>query len=179
MPKDSSGVSPSRRLASIDDLLLYRLGRLTAAAGTLVIRLCEGGYGITRREWGVLGMLHGEERLMPSVLAERAGLDRTRVSRAITALVKKKLIKRSAARGDGRLAVVSLTPAGERLYAELMPQVQEINRKVLSVLDEDEAAQFDAWLARLHASAAAVSAQMGPALPRADRRRGGRTGRTD
>ena len=35
-----------------NDLLMYRLNRLLAVAGSLVVRLCEGGYGITRREWG-------------------------------------------------------------------------------------------------------------------------------
>lgn len=34
------------------DLLMYRLNKLMAVSGSLVIRLCEGGYGITRREWG-------------------------------------------------------------------------------------------------------------------------------
>ncbi len=42
-------LSPSQRLASIDDLLLYRLGRLSSMAGAWVVRLCEAGYGITRR----------------------------------------------------------------------------------------------------------------------------------
>ena len=36
------------------DLLMYRLNKLMAVSGSLVIRLCEGGYGITRREWGLL-----------------------------------------------------------------------------------------------------------------------------
>ena len=64
-------LSPSQRLASIDDLLLYRLGRLSSTAGALVVRLCEGGYGITRREWAVVAQLYENGGLPPSVLAER------------------------------------------------------------------------------------------------------------
>ena len=52
---------PSQRLASVDDMLLYRLSHLTGAAGAMVVRLCEGGYGITRREWGVLAHLHDHD----------------------------------------------------------------------------------------------------------------------
>ena len=50
--------TPSRRLAGIDDLLLYRLSRFSSSAGAMVIRLCEGGFGITRREWRVIGLMH-------------------------------------------------------------------------------------------------------------------------
>jgi hypothetical protein len=64
-------LSPSQRLASIEDLLLYRLGRLSSTAGALVVRLCEGGYGITRREWAVVAQLYENGGLPPSVLAER------------------------------------------------------------------------------------------------------------
>ena len=39
----SMTLSPSQRLASVDDLLLYRIGQLSAAAGAMVVRLCEGG----------------------------------------------------------------------------------------------------------------------------------------
>ena len=43
---------PGQRLThpvAANDLLMYRLNRLLAVAGSLVVRLCEGGYGITRR----------------------------------------------------------------------------------------------------------------------------------
>ena len=36
------------------DLLLYRLSAVLAGAGGIVIRQCEGRFGITRREWRLL-----------------------------------------------------------------------------------------------------------------------------
>ena len=80
---------PSQRLASIDDLLRYRLGRLSSTGGSMVVRLCEGGYGTTRREWAVWARLYDNGGLPPSVLAERMHRDRARNSRTLTALVKK------------------------------------------------------------------------------------------
>ena len=85
--------TPSQRLASVEDMLLYRLSHLTGSAGAMVVRLCEGGYGITRREWGVLAQLHGQpEGVLPSVLAERMQRDRARTSRALSALQAKGLV---------------------------------------------------------------------------------------
>jgi len=42
---------------TIDDLFLYRISRLLVTGGAQVIRLCEGTFGITRREWRILALL--------------------------------------------------------------------------------------------------------------------------
>ena len=38
---------PWRQPSELDDLFLYHLARLMSSAGTMVVRLCEGGFGIT------------------------------------------------------------------------------------------------------------------------------------
>lgn len=157
----------------LDDLLNYRLVRLSAASGAPVIRLCEGRYGISRREWRVVALLAARGTLSPSELAEHADLDRARTSRALTALVAKRLVQRVVLACDRRRARVGLTAEGRRLYDELFPQVVEINRQVLAVLDEAMAAQFDAALDRLTEHAAHVNRQLVQDV-HADRHRGGR-----
>lgn len=170
--------APARsRLAQperLDDLLLYRANRFAADSGTIVVRLCEGRYGITRREWRVLsrlGQAEGEA-LLSSELAELIQLDRARTSRAITSLVAKGLLLREAGRSDRRQARLTLSPQGRALYEAFMPEVCEINRQILSVLSADEVDRLDDMLARLHAQALRLAADT--PLPKADRRRGGR-----
>ncbi|WP_395705806.1 hypothetical protein [Casimicrobium huifangae] len=68
----ASKLTPSRRLASLDDLLLFRLSRLSNDAGAMVVRLCEGGYGITRREWRLLVALQLGVEMQPSALAAKS-----------------------------------------------------------------------------------------------------------
>ena len=167
--------TPSERLASVDDLLLYRLSHLTGTAGAMVVRLCEGGYGITRREWAVLAQLHGQPQgLLPSALAQRMHRDRARTSRALSALQAKGLIERMALAHDRRSVRVSLTPAGQTIYDALMPQVQAINARILQVLTPAQKEALDHALFRLHGQAQQLLAEMGPDLPKANRRRGGR-----
>ncbi|MEY3611076.1 MAG: HTH-type transcriptional regulator MhqR [Pseudomonadota bacterium] len=165
-------LSPSQRLASIDDLLLYRLGRLSSTAGAMVVRLCEGGYGITRREWAVVGQLYENGGLPPSVLAERMHRDRARTSRTLTALIKKQLVLRTVTPGDRRGAMVELTPAGRQLYVELMPSIRAINGRILGALQADEIVQFDELLARLQVRAQSLVVELSPNWPKANRRRG-------
>lgn len=158
---------------ALDDLLLYRLSRLLGTAGSMVTRLCEGRFGITRREWRVLALLAQDEGLLSSQLAERAQLDRARTSKAITSLVAKKLLQRETRPGDRRQATLALTEDGRALYAALFPLVVEINQDLLAVLPVREVSQLDQDLVTLQQRADDMVVAHAE-LPKADRRRGGR-----
>jgi DNA-binding MarR family transcriptional regulator len=157
---------------AIDELLLYRINRLLSVAGSMVIRLCEGRFGITRREWRVMALLASQPGLMSSQLAERAQLDRARTSRAVTSLVTKKLVRREVGPGDRRQARLALTAQGDALYADLFPLVRDINRGLLAGLRGEQVAELEEMLAVLQLRADNMLAQA--ELPKADRRRGGR-----
>lgn len=159
--------------SALDDLLLYRLSRLLGTAGSMVIRLCEGRFGITRREWRVLALLAQDEGLLSSQLATRAQLDRARTSRAITSLAGKKMVKRQPLPGDRRQVALLLTPQGRALYEAMFPLVTALNRELLQVLERPQIAQLDVALDALQARAEQLVASA--ELPKADRRRGGRT----
>jgi DNA-binding MarR family transcriptional regulator len=161
-----------RHPATLDDLLLYRMSRLLAVAGGMVIRLCEGRFGITRREWRVLAALAREEGQLSSQLAERIQLDRARTSRAITSLVGKKLVRRETGQADRREARLALTPQGRALFEALFPLVREINHQLLAAIPSQDVVRLDACLDALQARAEAMLATAD--LPKADRRRGGR-----
>lgn len=155
------------------DLLMYRLNKLMAVSGSLVIRLCEGGYGITRREWGLLMWLARHPDLPPAELARLLGLDRARTSRAITSLLAKKLITRNAMPGDRRQAVLSLTPAGHAVHDGLFPQVKALNQDLLAGLSAEAVAGLDQALADMQRRAEALVATRTD-VPRTYRLRGGR-----
>jgi DNA-binding MarR family transcriptional regulator len=166
--------NPDRpRLAAprtLDDVLLYRVSRLLSTAGSMVIRLCEGGFGITRREWRLVALLAQEDGVLSSQLAERAQLDRARTSRAVTSLVAKKLVRRTTGPADRREARLALTDSGRLLYAQLFPLVLQINRELLSVLTPAQLKTMDRGLEALQAQAQGMVARAD--LPKADRRRG-------
>jgi DNA-binding MarR family transcriptional regulator len=154
---------------TLDDLLLYRTSRLLSVAGSMVIRLCEGRFGITRREWRLIATLAGHGALGSSQLAEHAQLDRARTSRAVSSLVDKGLVSREQPAGDRRHVLLRLTARGTKLHAELYPLVCAINTELLGALDTAEAALLDDMLQRLHARGEAMVAAAD--LPKADRRR--------
>jgi DNA-binding MarR family transcriptional regulator len=153
----------------LDDLLLYRMSRLLSVAGSMVIRLCEGRFGITRREWRLIAVLASRGELSSSQLAEHAQLDRARTSKAVGSLVAKQLISRVAKAGDRRQVQLGLTAAGQALYDALFPLVTKINGDLMKALDADDAARFDASLNLLQAKAERMVEEA--VLPKADRGR--------
>ena len=155
---------------ALGDLLLYRLSRLSGAASLPAVRLCEGRYGITRREWRMLALLAEGGSMHPSDLAVQAQLDRARTSRALSALVAKGWVRRTVQASDQRYAHVALTDTGRRLHAQLFPDIAGLNRELLSVLPAEEIAALDATLQRLQAQAEQLAATC--TLPKAGRQRG-------
>jgi DNA-binding MarR family transcriptional regulator len=171
---------PPSRLAQpqgLSDMLLYRLNRLRAVGGGMVLRYCEGKFGVTRREWVLLALLASAGEVSSSELASRAELEKSATSKAVMGLLKKGLIHRSTRRGDRRYALLALSPAGRDLYEQILPVVDGINRELMAPLDAAEVALLDDFLARMQESANRMQAQA-VELPQANRRRGG-SGRRD
>lgn len=157
---------------TVDDLLNYRLSCLLAVSGAMITRLCEGRYGITRREWRLIALLAAHGAMSPSDLATRARLERPRVSRLITELVAKNIVARVGNPDDKRRALVRLTDEGQALYDELFPRTIGFNNQVLAALSAEELKAFDAALAKLTEEATRIASGK-PVAEKADRRHGG------
>jgi DNA-binding MarR family transcriptional regulator len=156
-----------------DDLLNYQLKRLVRLGGAPAIRLCEGRYGIARLEWRLVAALVESGPLSPMALAERAHVEAGRTSLALAKLREKGFIERQPDPHHAKRAIVSATPAGRQLYAELFPQLAAINRRLVAALDESEASVLETCLRKLTERAQQIYDEGGGVDARADRRLGG------
>jgi DNA-binding MarR family transcriptional regulator len=157
---------------SLDDLLLYRLSRAARAGSGMATRMVEGGFGITRREWGMIGTLAEVGEITPSALAERLDLDRVRTSRGLRSLTDKKLVERRQDAEDRREVHVRLSPSGLQLFGELFPRIASLNTELLDGIDAAHIEIFLQCLRRLESRGTELSAQ-GVVPEKADRRAGG------
>lgn len=162
--------SPLDQPRYLDDLLLYRLSRIVSTAGSMVVRLCEGRFGVTRREWRMVVALAEAGTLQPSELADRVQLDRARTSRAVTSLVGKSLVSRRVVSTDHRQAKLELTAAGHALYTAMFPLVVAINKALVHELSQAEQLAFDHSLLLIQRSA--DQQLQSSVLPHANRRLG-------
>ncbi|NVM91236.1 DNA-binding MarR family transcriptional regulator [Variovorax sp. SG517] len=157
---------------SLDDLLLYRLHRAMRPGSGMATRLVEGGFGITHREWGMIGMLAQIGEITSSAFAERLQLDRVRTSRGLRSLAEKKLVERRRDADDGREVHVRLSAAGRELCDTVFPRIARLNMDLLDVIDEEHLDVFLMCLHRLELRGKELSA-LGAVPEKADRRSGG------
>lgn len=156
-----------------DDLLNHQLMRLVRLGGAPAIRLCEGAFGVSRSQWRIVAMLTEDGPMSPTQLAERTLLEEGRVSKLLTEVMGKGLVERVEDGADRRRATVRATAAGKKLYAGLFPQLAAINRRLMSVLDKQEADVLERCLRKLTDHALSIHAEGGGVEVRANRRKGG------
>lgn len=161
-----------RQLETLADMPLYQFSRLLSEAGSLVVRLCEGRFGITRREWRLLSYLATHPGLPPSALTKLAGVDKAQSSRGVTSLINKHLVTRICDPADGRRATLNLTERGRQVHDELLPMVRDINRELLAGLSDAEVDTLDSLLNRLQARAEQLVTNHDAEIPRTLRHRG-------
>jgi DNA-binding MarR family transcriptional regulator len=138
---------------SIFDLLNFVMFELQGVSGSVITRICEQDYGITREEWQFLAMLAKLGEMSPSDLANHTTVDRSQTSRTLRGLLSKKLVQRLAVPSDARKARVLLTPEGRALYAKVLPQVVQMHHYVLQDLDGAERSTLARHLQKMQARA--------------------------
>ncbi|MBT2337222.1 MarR family transcriptional regulator [Variovorax paradoxus] len=157
---------------ALNDLLLYRVWRATRAGMAMATRIVEGGFGITHREWGMIGMLAQVGEIRSSALAEQLQLDRVRTSRGLRSLFEKRLIERRKDTDDGREVHVQLSAAGRQLFEDLFPRIAALNIDLLEDIDAEHHDVLLECLRQLESCSNALSAR-GAVQEKADRRSGG------
>jgi DNA-binding MarR family transcriptional regulator len=154
---------------ALGELLLYRLSVITRTSGLPMVRVFEGGFGMTRRHWHLLALVVEHGGLTPSQLAERCWLDRPQVSRALAGLVQHGLVQHDAGKARGR--VVRATAAGHQRYDVALARVGRFNAELAAVLSLAERQQLDGMLQRLAARVKTLAAEAAQQAPPARRGR--------
>lgn len=133
----------------LEELLTYRLAAIYSRLSTSISRQLAQHHGLALREWRVLAMLARHEPLSGSELVARSIMDKASVSRGATALLARKLIVATPHRQDKRAQLLRLTPAGWRLYNDVVPLSRARQAALLAPFDERERRTLFTLLERL------------------------------
>src|ERR1700681_4194912 len=110
---------PQAAPLKLDEFLPYRLNVVTSLVSQALSRIYVDRYGIGVPEWRILVTLGEFETMTAKAIGAHSHMHKTKVSRAVSALERRKLIVRRENRADRREAFLSLPPAGRTLYEEL------------------------------------------------------------
>ncbi|MDO7840789.1 MarR family winged helix-turn-helix transcriptional regulator [Sphingomonas immobilis] len=109
-------------------------------------------HGLRRPEWRVMHILHEGGVMTTQQVIERTSLDRLRVSRAAIKLEDRGLIARVTRPDDARGHLMQLTPRGQGMVAEILPEARDFQRYLREILTEQEWQGLDGALTKLTAA---------------------------
>jgi len=130
--------APMDAVLALESFLPYRLNRLADAVSREFQKIYKDRYGLTRPEWRALATLGQNGVMTATAICEHSSMHKTKVSRAVAELERRKWLTRTADGNDRRVELLSLTRAGEKTYRELVPLAKAFEDALLAKLGERE-----------------------------------------
>ena len=105
---------------NLEEFLPYRL---SIAANTVSKRIAKtyAPYKLSRTQWRVMAVLASSDKMTAQSVADKTGMDKTTVSRAVGKMLERDLVKRGASEQDGRSAPLSLSVEGRAVFEKIAP----------------------------------------------------------
>ena len=133
----------------LDEFLPYRLNVCAAQVSHALSRVYADKYKIGVPEWRVLVTLGEFGAMTAKAVGAHSCMHKTKVSRAVAHLERRKLLTRRINREDLREAFLSLTPSGRDMYDALAPAALEFAEQLLASVEPKDRAALDRALRRL------------------------------
>jgi len=130
---------------NLEDFLPYRL---SIAANTVSKRIAKtyAPYKLSRTQWRVMAVLASCEKMTAQSVADKTGMDKTTVSRAVGKLLDRKLIARCSNENDGRSAQLSLSIAGKATFAKIAPEALRLEQEFKDMFSDTDLAMLTSFL---------------------------------
>ncbi|RWM88343.1 MAG: MarR family transcriptional regulator [Mesorhizobium sp.] len=122
----------------LESFLPYRLYRLADAVSREFSRVYKDRHGLTRPEWRTLAGLGQHGTMTATALGEQSAMHKTKVSRAVAELERRRWLTRKPDEKDRRIEHLTLTGAGLAAYREMVPLAKAFERELLGRLSAEE-----------------------------------------
>jgi DNA-binding MarR family transcriptional regulator len=127
----------------LEKFLPYRLSVLSNTVSSAIAAAYFMNFGLSIPEWRVMAVLAANPGLSAAEVTARTAMDKVAVSRAVAALLGAGRLQRTTAPKDRRRTHLSLTPAGTRVYARVVPMALEYERNLVAPLSRRDRATLD------------------------------------
>ncbi|MBX6327972.1 MAG: MarR family transcriptional regulator [Pseudolabrys sp.] len=133
----------------LEQFLPYRLTVCASLVSQALSSVYAERYQIGAPEWRVLVTLGQFGMMTAKAVGLHSHMHKTKVSRAVAVLERRRLVSRRANRADLREVFLSLTPAGREVYDELAPMALDFAKRLLDTVDPADRAALDRALTKL------------------------------
>jgi DNA-binding MarR family transcriptional regulator len=144
----------------LEDFLPYQLNVVASLTSQALSRVYARRYRIGVPEWRVLVTLGQYGVMTGKAVGAHSHMHKTKVSRAVALLERRRLLMRRPNREDMREAFLSLTPAGRAMYEELAPHALDFARRLTEILTPQDRDAFNRAVQQLTARSAELAAEV-------------------
>jgi DNA-binding MarR family transcriptional regulator len=144
----------------LEQFLPYQLNVVASLVSQALSRVYAQRYRIGVPDWRVMVTLGQYGVMTGKQIGAHTHMHKTKVSRAVALLEKRKLLIRRANRADMRESFLSLTPAGRTMYEEVAPHALDFARKLTEILTPDDREAFARALQQLTDRSAELVAEV-------------------
>src|ERR1700691_1577941 len=135
----------------LEQFLPYQLNVVSSLVSQALSRVYAHRYGIGVPEWRVLVTLGQYQMMTAKAIGAHTHMHKTKVSRAVAILEKRRLLGGRPNREDKREAFLSLTAAGRSIYEELAPHALDFANRLTEILTSADREAFNRALSQLTA----------------------------
>jgi DNA-binding MarR family transcriptional regulator len=161
VPSAETAGAPQARSDSaplkLEQFLPYRLNVVASLVSQALSRIYAERYGIGVPEWRVLVTLGQYNMMTGKAIGAHSHMHKTKVSRAVALLEKRKLLARRSNRADLRESFLTLTPAGREMYEDLAPIALQFTARLSEAIEPSDRAAFERAVDRLTARSAELA----------------------
>jgi len=140
----------------LEAFLPYRLNVAAAEVSEELARVYSRRFGLDIPGWRVLATLGQSGRATAKAIGAHSRMHKTKVSRAVLQLEGRGLVERSQNPADRRESFLTLTPAGQAAYRDIVPLALACQEELLGRLSPDQRRALDGILAAFGAEGAAA-----------------------
>jgi DNA-binding MarR family transcriptional regulator len=155
---DSASVS-ERAPLKLEQFLPYQLNVVASLVSLALSRVYAKRYRIGVPEWRVLVTLGQYGVMTGKAIGAHTHMHKTKVSRAVTLLEKRRLLVRRSNRADMRESFLSLTASGRAMYEELAPHALEFAHRLTEILTPADREAFNRAVKQLTGRSAQLVAE--------------------
>ena len=160
VPADNGAALVAAAPLKLEDFLPYRLNVVASLTSHALSRIYAERYGIGVPEWRVLVTLGQYGMMTGKAIGAHSHMHKTKVSRAVAVLEKRKLLTRKANRADLRESLLSLTLAGAAIYQDLAPVALDFARRLSEAIEPADRMAFERAVDRLTERSAILAAEI-------------------
>lgn len=130
----------------LEESWIYKIAVLADVVARTIAPIVYRVSGLNLSQWRVIAAVADRPGCTATEVVSITPMDKGLVSRAVRTLVDREIITKQSSEKDGRAIFLRLTAEGERIYREIVKEVDKQNASGRNLLDVEDQAQFHSLL---------------------------------